>query len=95
MNYFHVTNNVRISTLVSVNLSANDWQLFTSNFSRPVIENVATLLNKRYNNGYNRGLNKDQLASHMRDLMNSLSMYGTMEQQPQNVLDSLLANTYP
>lgn len=95
MNYFHITNNVKISTLVSVNLSANDWQLSTVDFPRPVIESVATLLNKRYNNGYNRGMSKCQLATHMQDLMNSMSAYGADGTGARDVLEGLLGKTYP
>lgn len=95
MNHFNVSNNIRFSSLVSINLSANDWQLNTNVFPRPVIENVASFLNKRFNNGYNKGLQRQELVTSMRKLMEEFTPYGANDVNALGVLDSLVEKVYP
>lgn len=95
MNYFNIQNNVRISTAVNINLSAQQWNLYTEFFPRYTIEKVATYLNNRFNQGYNRGMPKERLVEFVEDLMKQFSVYGASDGESRKVLDQLLEQVYP
>jgi len=95
MNIFNLDTNIRISTAVNVNLSANQWDLHVESFPRYTVEQVATFLNKRFNTGYNRGMKKKELIAHMEDLMEQFSVYGATERETRKVLTKLLEQVYP
>lgn len=95
MNIFSIGTNVRISTAVNVNLSANQWDLHIESYPRHTIEKVATYLNNRFNNGYNRGMKKDELTAYMEDLMEHFSVYGAHEKESRRVLEKLIETVYP
>lgn len=95
MNIFNIDTNVRISTAVNINLSASQWDLHIESFPRQTIEKVATYLNNRFNNGYNRGMKKEELAVFMEDLMDHFRVYGAHEKETRRVLEKLIENVYP
>lgn len=95
MNIFSIDTNVKMSSAIVVNLSANDWSLHTGTVPRHTIEKVATYLNNRFNQGYNRGMTKEELSAFVTDLMNNFRIYGAAESEPRLVLDTLLEKVYP
>lgn len=95
MNIFQLKSNVRIKTSVSIDLSADQWELNTENFPRTTMNQVATYLNKRFNFGYNKGLSKKELCAYVEHLMDDFSVYGAGEAKPKQVLKSLIETVYP
>lgn len=95
MNIFQLQSNVKIQTTVRVNLSAHEWNLNTQEFSRHTIESVASYLNRRFNEGYNRGLGRKKLETYVSDLMKQFEIYGANSKNSQKKLDSLLSAVYP
>lgn len=95
MNIFNIDTNVKMSSAIVVNLSANDWSLHTGTFPRHTIEKVATYLNNRFNQGYNRGMKKEELYAFVMDLMNNFRVYGAADNEPRYVLSTLLEKVYP
>lgn len=95
MNIFNLDPNVRISSAVNVNLSAQQWDLYTESFPRHTIEKVASYLNNRFNQGYNQGMTKERLSNFMDDLMETFSVYGANDRETRKVLNKLLEQVYP
>jgi len=95
MNIFSIEKNIRMSTLVNVNLSASQWDLYTESFPRHTIEKVASFLNGRFNQGYNKGMSKEQLKTFMDQLMEQFSIYGANDKDTRKVLGLLLEKVYP
>lgn len=95
MNIFTIDTNVQMSAAININLSAQQWDLYTESFPRHTIEKVATYLNNRFNQGYNRGMKKEQLSGFMNDLMETFSVYGANDRESRKVLEMLLEKVYP
>lgn len=94
MNIANLGTNVRLRSTVSVNLSAADWALYTSGFSRTIIEKVANFLNGRFNYCYNMGLSEAQLKDQMQSLMASMANYGANDTEPRAILEDLCKKVY-
>lgn len=94
MNIAKLGTNIRLRSTVSVNLSAADWDLYTSAFSRVIIEKVANFLNGRFNYCYNTGLTEDELKSQMHALMDSMATYGASDTEPRAILEDLCRKVY-
>lgn len=95
MNIFNIGNNIRMSTLVNINLSASQWDLHVESYPRHTIEKAANYLNNRFNQGYNKGLSKEQLKSSMEEIMSRFDIYGAAEKETRKVLENLLEKVYP
>jgi hypothetical protein len=94
MNVTKLTHNISIRKQVSVNLSASQWELSTSGFSRVVIEKVADILNRRLVLSFNSGKSKADVEVSMVALMKDFSMYGANSKPTKVVLDRLLKSLY-
>lgn len=95
MNLFTLKQNVKFQAAVNVNLSANQWELDTENHSRHTIESVANYLNRRFNDGYNRGMNRSKLETFVSELMKQFELYGANNLLPRRKLIELLDMVYP
>lgn len=95
MNIFNLKSNIKLQTSVRVNLSANQWLLDTESHSRHTIETVANYLNRRFNDGYNRGMNRKKLENFVVELMNQFQVYGANNLPVRRKLIELLDMLYP
>lgn len=95
MNIFKLGPNVKMNSSVRIDLSADQWDLYTELFPRTTVEAVATYMNKRFNYGYNQGMSKEQLATFMEEIMNEFSMYGASDMDTRSVLNKLIDTVYP
>lgn len=94
MNISKIKTNVRVSSTVSIDLSADEWGLDTKQTSRAIIDKVATYLNKRFSRGYNIGLTANELVDSMYELMGSFKIYGANHPEPNEVLKNLIYCVY-
>jgi hypothetical protein len=94
MNISKIKTNVRVSSIVAIDLSADEWGLDTKHTPRAVIDKVATFLNKRFNRGYNIGLTDNELVDSMYELMDSFKIYGAFHPEPNEVLKNLIYSVY-
>lgn len=94
MNVTKLGTNVRLRSTVSVNLSAADWALYTSAYSRVIIEKVANFLNGRFNYCYNIGMTEAELKERMASLMDSMATYGASDTEPRAILEDLCRKVY-
>jgi hypothetical protein len=94
MNVMKLSNNVSIRKQISVDLSANQWDLYTHSYSRTVIEKVANILNRRLVLAFNSGKRKEEVQSEMLALMDDFSVYGASDTEPRAVLNKLLNSLY-
>lgn len=95
MNIFNLKSNIKLQTSVRVNLSANQWHLDTEEHSRHTIESVANYLNRRFNDGYNRGMNRKTLENFVVELMQQFQIYGASNLPVRRKLNELLDMVYP
>lgn len=95
MNIFSLDTNIRMSAAVNVNLSAQQWELYTESFPRHTIEKVASYLNNRFNQGYNQGMSRGDLEMFVTSLMSTFRIYGAANSEPRAVLNTLLKKVYP
>jgi len=95
MNIFQLQTNVKMQSSVRVNLSAHEWDLNTQEYSRHTIESVASYLNRRFNEGYNRGFNREKLENYVSDLMRQFEIYGANSIMSRQKLSNLLNTVYP
>lgn len=95
MNIFNLKTNVKFQAAVRVNLSANEWQLDTQTHSRHTIESVANYLNRRFNDGYNRGMTRKGLEEFVINLMMQFQRYGASNLPVRRKLNELLDMVYP
>jgi len=84
--------NIYLRTSVTVNLSADQWALRTSDYDRGVVDKVANLLNKRITNTYNKGEGIDNLRLSYRGLIKDLNLYVT--DQTDSVFESMIPTLY-
>lgn len=94
MNVLKLNNNVHIRKQISVDLSADQWELLTHSYSRPVIEKVANLLNRRLVLSYNSGKSKEEVRLEMTSLMKDFTIYGANDGESHAVLNNLLEKLY-
>ena len=94
MNISNIKTNIRVSSIVAIDLSADEWGLDTKFTSRAIIDKVATYLNKRFNRGYNIGLTSSELVDSMCELMDSFRIYGANHPEPNEVLKNLIYSVY-
>jgi hypothetical protein len=94
MNVLKLNNNVHIRKQISVDLSADQWELLTDSYSRTVIEKVANLLNRRLVLAYNSGKGKEEVRLEMESLMKDFTIYGANDKYSKIVLTNLLEKLY-
>ena len=95
MNIFNLKTNIKFQAAVRVNLSANEWNLDTETHSRHTIESVANYLNRRFNDGYNRGMSRKKLEDFVVELMMQFGTYGASNLPVRRKLNELLDMVYP
>lgn len=94
MNISRPRNNVRKTSTVSIDLSAEEWELLTASFPRRIMEKVANYLNKRFSQGFNIGMKPNELRTSMDELMLSFAIYGAYDTEPRAVLEMLIEKCY-
>jgi hypothetical protein len=94
MNITKPNPNLSIRTNISVDMSANQWNLKTEEFPRNVIEKVASFLNKRVMFEYNKGESKEVALRGVMSLANHFEVYGATSKETKKVLDNLLDRVY-
>ena len=86
--------NLSIRTNISVDMSANQWNLKTDEFPRIIIEKVASFLNKRVMYEYNKGEPKEVVLQGVLTLADQFKIYGADSKETKKVLDNLLEQVY-
>jgi len=82
--------NVYIRTTVNIDLSAEQWGLHTSSFSRTMVEKVATFLNKKVTHTFNIGCDRKTVEEHFNCLADHFKLYGATNKNTQAILKGLL-----
>jgi hypothetical protein len=77
-----------------VDLSANQWELYTRAYSRTVIERVANILNRRLVLCFNSGNSREQVEASMLALMEDFINYGASDTEPRAFIRQLLDSLY-
>jgi hypothetical protein len=95
MQVVSVRNNVKVKSTVTVDLTPDEWQLYTSSFPRQEIERIADFMNKRFNHAYNQGCTKEELRKYMYEIMGLFDKYGAYDTEPLGVLEDLIEKIYP
>ena len=73
------------------NLSAEQWQLYTASMW---CDAVANALNTTFERAVNNGAVERQVETAMLEVMEKYSEYGTMDSEPQYVLERMLAAVF-
>ncbi len=80
-----------VKRIEEINLSAEDWQLYTSNDDA---EKVADELNREFVKLVNLGKDKRSVSRMMHAKMNFYSDTGAADSEPYEVLDELISYVY-
>lgn len=94
MNIYKPHPNFIVKSLIEINFSAGQWGLDTENFSRVVIERVASSLNQRITYSYNRGDDRDELIAGFNALINHFEIYGSKNKQVRVMFDRVIRVLY-
>ena len=87
----YLKNKLNKRVLVNVNLTPDDWDLYTS---EPEVERVAEYLNTRFNDCVNAGWARDLVQRTMYKEMNLYKHWGAFDTEPRSVLEELLDGVF-
>lgn len=95
MNTTTIHPNFRVSTQLTVDLSAAQWGLNTDKFPRLVIEKVANYLNQRVMREFNSGQPRHMVKFSFDALAKDFKIYGATDIRVNETLDLILNKAYP
>ena len=94
MNVVYPDPNIRLTTSVRVDLSPSQWELRTEEFDRKTLDMVASHINRRVEQGFNKGLPRQTLKVYVAELLHDFSIYGGHDAGPLKVLNNMLNLLY-
>lgn len=80
---------------VHCDLSASQWELYTSAYPRLEIEGVANLINQAFMRNFNvNAYDREAFRLVMEETLSLYSKYGASDTEPRSVLYSLIEEAY-
>lgn len=85
---------IEIQRTIKVNITPEQWELYTDSFDAATMQTVAEQLNKSFEDAVNYGGSRSEVWQTVTATMNKLGQYGAADSEPYYVLENAMQTIF-